>query len=1387
MNVKRLKWDNFNWDDFQVLTLHLAENLYPDCYFEEHLKQGAPQEGIDLKSFQMKDGKQLAIQCKREKKLTVGDINKIVADFTEERRRKTSLFILATSADLQSAKLQQTIEAHQKEFWENEGIQFLTWDQNFIELHLQKYRSIVAYYFGKEEADRFCHPQLRHTVFPQLKEVPFYIPRKVTRLRDNKLGLHGYLEYLGYKTESLSDLLLHNPLSTKRLLVIGDAYQGKSSYLLHTAFEIHKRERRLQPLVVELKDYDALSIETILDSLYGDWKSLPLKEILLVIDGLDEVPTDRFGTMLSHIKMFTDTYAPVNIILSCRKLFFHHYNVRDTLTNFEVHELYPLQEEDIRFYTEIRLGGLSADFLEKASSRGLQPLLYHPFYLVQIVERFASPPHDLPKSKIEVLDDFIEKTSTASLRRKTGGSDLLKHHSQIMQRAVRKLAFALQYAGQNSFPEETIQQILSADERKLLYHNPVLSISAHSWSFTNALFQEHLAARVMVDMPYDRILEFVAIGKHIRKIKTKWIQTFSSLLSLLDDQDPLREQLIGFVRQDNIEILFQTEASRYTASFRLQMLKELIQKCIRLNTRPLLTYEETIGSFIGSHQPAQEYLLEKISKDGITDRVKIVCCRIIRNTRLSPQTAVAYITLMKAELSNAGSAEYGSELVEVLVNNRLGDTDLIQYLIEQDRFENDHPFRDSVYELILVHDQADRFYQFGLEGLPSLKRYNAAISHGGSEVNLEQLLLSTQERPNLYKLFELMQGEAWNQIYQYRSRKEGFQNKLFRKLKNWYEKDPLIIFGVARYLRNLGKYYLRSEALEIDTFLEETGTYGLVVRMLCKEMLEDGNWETGAVVTPNNYDYLLFEWEEGGYEPIVLNHIRWALVRKNKEDRADDFYQLAIDATEGAIINKTREAEAIAYAEKERLRQLNDGQVISSVEQFKAGLKKLFSAYGKQSLQEEDLFMDPENDPRLWRANSQYIYNFLFHYKDHQSLSLNQCLRVLEDEGAYEDFRAEELLAYNYQHGENSTHFQAILQNYYYRFLPDANFENCTWVDEAGYHEKRREVRLGKLFEKFRFTTSDDDLIRMIWLDSVGPSLPEHRSSTDKPSLSELIVGSLSSNGVFKLKKQLLQNLKKEINHDGVLASQVALCRHLGVTGAAGLILAFIKEGNLDQSYLVRFVDSFLALNGEREELLPILEQLQPPGGYLFFHLVKKLHEAFPKNVEKRLEEVLEFPGAKEDDCITTALYLSNMGCIKGFQYLVEHIALYNKAPNAIYAGFGIQKLGTKEALEQLNKLIHLVLEKESEGEKRFYDSPKNLILDWLHELARKSEKDLQLVIDFLEQSIEIFQNLYPDIALLNWYNSRLLEDFRDSDKQTRTYAQIRRVLQALESEAGSS
>lgn len=1385
MNNNYLDWNGFDWSQFQTMSIYIAENIFPDCNFDEYLKQGHKQEGIDILSFNRKNGNILTIQCKREKKISSKNLETILEEFVKGGfSNKASHFILITTADMQNPKIQGEIYSCKEVFRKKYKIEFECWDNKFIETRLKDMWGLVAYYFGKQVATMFCYPQLRYPALDNLAPVLDYIPRKVAPFGKNDPS-ENIIRYLTKRNLfELKDIFIQNRLRTNRICIIADAYQGKSSYLKQAAYDLKESGLGIHPFFIEIKNYNVQPVESILDKLYGSWLNIPLKDVIVILDGLDEAPTDKFTEMVKYVHEFSQSYSPVSIVLSCRKLFYNHYDVGRWLQPFNIYELDSLNSELIDFYLTNKLKKQSNVFKDEVYKKGIWNMLYHPFYLVNLVEEYLKPPNKIPANKLKVLDGFIERSYNNSLSRQTKGSESVKQDSFLFKQTIERLAFALQLAGTNSFIDTEMQQLFKHDERLLLQHNSLLVITGNSWSFTNALFQEHLAAAFLVKMDYGQIVSFCTVGNSIKKIKTKWIQTISSIFSLLEYDNNIYQELLELIEQDNIELMFQTESSKHTNEFKLVILKKFIEKCVKLNIRPMLVYEETIGIFIEDSAICGDYLINCLSNSKISERVKVVCCRILRNTVLNESQQNRFLELVVSQVTEADDKNYAGHLVEILSAHKIGDKILIENLIAIAHLQEHHEFRDNIYELITSLSLVDDFYWYGIEGFPYLIRHNQHISHGGSERNLQEFLLSTESLQNLSILLTHKKVTWLNNHHFHGFDVKEFIQRLFEKLTVFFSRNPLIILPVASFIKNLGRNYLREDFKEVDIFLDKTQSHWLVVRLLIDDILVDNDWELGALITFNSYDYLLFEYDSGDYGLRQLRTCLGGLRHKHKNELADAFYQLCVDITGGLIDYNPDAVKYIDYQNAQEQKRKNDLKYIRSANSFKKGLINYFKAYGKNSIPGDDIYVDLEKKSIRQLADSHFIFEYLLRWvrSSETMIKLKDCLKEIGNKEFFEAFRAEEIADYPYLDEKAKKELLPILEKFYKTKILEANFKNCMWIEDERFIWLRKEHWLGEIFKKFQFDTPEDILMEMVWLDNGGTRGFETADLNKTTTISKLILEKLVPQGIVKFKERILSNINEGIKLESVLGTHISLCKELQITEAAEVILRCLQDLSKDRIDRTDAVTVYLELNGDKEKIVKLYESTIDYEDYFFYHLSTILYKTHPAVVGKtglKAIQSIETPVEKKGKI---AQLLAEIGVMEGFNYLVEYVRLHKKAPHHVQSGHPISKIDTHDALLELKDVIYLIVDYTVDISTSFHDSGRAIVLEWLYALAAKSEYDLLAVIDLLENSKKDLQPKYSEELLkdLNTYINRMLEEFRGSDKSNKSIFEIKKILDSL-------
>ena len=424
-NANTLDWSSIEWKPFQILSLHLAQNIHRSYSFEEYLKQGNFQDGVDIVSSCL-NGKQVTIQCKCVKGISQSSIDTIVNDFIAGAFvRTTERFIIALTADCQSESLQKRINYHRANLHSKCSIQFDCWDVNFFNEQLRNHYSLVEFFWGKDFADAHCFRK-HITSLPVNEEVEDYIPRYVSHLKDEKPASFYEWYYLRWEAFDILKLFNSNRLISKQLCIVGDAYQGKSTLLRNIAFQLEKEHDRYKCIFLELKLYPNIKIEEILDSNFAAWRQVPAKDLVIFLDGIDEVPTDEFLSWCKTIKFFFKSFDFLNIVFSCRKIFYYDYSVANILPEFDVLEVAPLEHHHIHAFIERKLGHEKYKrFTRQSSNHSTTELLFNPFYLRCLIQEFTRT-GKVPQSINEVLEKVIDESFIRSHGRQISSGRLVK-------------------------------------------------------------------------------------------------------------------------------------------------------------------------------------------------------------------------------------------------------------------------------------------------------------------------------------------------------------------------------------------------------------------------------------------------------------------------------------------------------------------------------------------------------------------------------------------------------------------------------------------------------------------------------------------------------------------------------------------------------------------------------------------------------------------------------------------------------------------------------------------------------------------------------------------------------------------------------------------------
>jgi len=136
-------------------------------------------------------------------------------------------------------------------------------------------------------------------------------------------------------------------------------------------------------------------------------------------------------------------------------------------------------------------------------------------------------------------------------------------------------------------------------------------------------------------------------------------------------------------------------------------------------------------------------------------------------------------------------------------------------------------------------------------------------------------------------------------------------------------------------------------------------------------------------------------------------------------------------------------------------------------------------------------------------------------------------------------------------------------------------------------------------------------------------------------------------------------------------------------------------------------------------------------------------------------------PAITDEERRNAALKLLEIGSKQGFSYVIEKMRGSELSPTDSPERYSIAKQDTDFVLEAIVPVRGLILKERSAGS-RSWNDPRQTLLEWIAQLASKSEKDLKKVLDFYEQAKQDFA-LHPNVSDFNWYSERCKEKFKET------------------------
>lgn len=344
-----------------------------------------------------------------------------------------------------------------------------------------------------------------------------------------------------------------------RLIVLGDPGIGKSTYLRKAGLEALKGKSGdyqlpYIPVFLELKRFRSTKVD-LKNSIATEFKScgfpspeeftenaLRKGQLLLLLDGLDEVPADNLNTVIESIQDLVDEYSGNRFIASCRIAAYHTYFKR--VSTVAISEFDDNQIERFIynwFSSEVDRENQTAEQcwkrLQQPENKGAKELAQSPLLLTFLCLVYNKS-LTVPSSRTSLYEDALNilLKEWASEKRVGRGEIYEGFHADLEKELLAKIAYEGFENDQLFFSKEQLINYIAdflsdtLDAPKNLNASAVLEAielqqgilverATDVYSFSHLTLQEFLAAKYILTWNLQEdLVEFHFLNDHWREV-----------------------------------------------------------------------------------------------------------------------------------------------------------------------------------------------------------------------------------------------------------------------------------------------------------------------------------------------------------------------------------------------------------------------------------------------------------------------------------------------------------------------------------------------------------------------------------------------------------------------------------------------------------------------------------------------------------------------------------------------------------------------------------------------------------------------------------------------------------------------------------------------------
>ena len=1165
-------------------------------------------------------------------------------------------------------------------------------------------------------------------------------------------------------------------ISTKRVILLGDAGSGKSTELKNLQYRL---SQNASPFVPILQNFNSYTPDLGLEGFLPDfWKEVPSNLLLLIWDGLDEIEPKNFNTVVRQINAFSEKYREMRILISCRTNFYElpTNGSNSTLPGFEPYLINDLNLKDVKEYYDREYSSVKSDnFISEIFENNLNDIITKPFFLMLLADRFNQDQR-LQLNRAELYEMFLFNRIQLDQNHFKTTFDLRSKKQEILF-LLQNVALSMEILSKNQIKEsEILALITSAEFNSLKYCTAFKKKDGHEdiWQFEHNNIQEFLAAKALSNLEFDKVVQFIAFAPNYEKLIPSWVNTLAFLFSILDPKSILFEKLLEWMLKNEKEVIVKFEPDKVAEDLRVQIFQGIFNyyKIHDVWISSNKFSDKELARF-GQSEANLRFLVEEIKKDENTRTVHINAIRLLGNFKLEDyglKTEIKRLLLEQID-KNINIPNFIHTVIYSLKSAGFTDADTVEKLMEKVGSQKNQYIRAAMYAVLLKSDVLGDYVKYLIEGYEiknkKIDDERDKVSLMDEEWNLEECVKSIKTPKGIKEIVEYISESTWFE-YEYNSGKVieaivtnassayGKDNSVFNYLLIWFKKD---IQGFRLGRNNL-----------VLQFFNQTNTREQAFHEIWKS--KDDNKERNKsiaiakLIAPSLFQFVIDEYLNRNLTNKELEGIYFDMGWVNNENR-DQFEKLIHEKTDFVI----KKPEQVDYEALRKEKLKIDFNLLFNQQTFKEDTLGVFEKEQKDILSFDELFEMRKQNNKWVDIDEYYPSVVLRLLRDFvnkgQFISKEKVIKWFERETNEKWYRIS--LIYDYLTNNKELEINAKQKQWIEQWCTE-NVSKVDFRDSIEVHEdgritiKTMAMYIWYLSKRFNIDHPKSVLLDMLSFD--------YFEGHDWVGI-EYIVSKLDHKDI---EDRMLENLKAGIADSSVLKNHIKYLAQNKVKESYPFLLNEVINFKRSDYQRRELLDIFFEYTKDTESIKTIINQADLKIRWAILDKLKAnnqesfVEDFLLKTLEKRIDNE-EIGKASE--------MLVSLQNIKGLKVYVEWIE--NNVENDVETNraMSLNSLKTIEAIPYLIKLLELSYIREIKVDR--FDRFNSQVLGAFYNIALVSEENFKQVKSSLQEFMIEKSSIHESVKYILLTIERIEEQFYMNNAQSFTIKQVKEKLNLIE------